>query len=875
MKICSLLALRSLIKNKLRTTTTSVGIFLAVLLMSAIAVLVTSVISSLAAAEINEHGDWHFYVSKAADTQINDVFNTKKVAKYCTASNLGISNIANPIDKDKTSIQLTAVSPSFFEMMPVKLIEGKLPKSENEILVPAHLKNDYKFKVGGYITLNLIKQPKEKDPIGDGLVQTTSFFGLDTEDIGDEERKTYLIVGVCEVLDMMEITYYSSYAVLTLDITKGFQEKAVYFKLKNPRANYYKITDNFSIDSVIPNFHLLDVLGIGMGESVGKALEVVAIFLILIIALASYALINSSFMISVSEKIRYYGLLFLTGATKGQIIKTVLFEALFLSIIIIPLGIACGIGVMFLSLNSIAKIIVSASYVDLIFRLDVNIFSLLIIAAFSIILAVISSIGPALKSAKKTVISAIRQSDDIYIKKKRKPKKPRHIKYRHIKSIESGLVLKNFSRFRKKYRSIAFCLVLSMVLFVSASTLCAYADVWINESAQFLDYDIICNASYEDFFQTIDTVYLPISKLNGIDEAGWFASMEAGFLPIDYEKISEKAANYYQEKNTGIEMFNYIFMDDVRFSVLAAQLDKDLSLYTDKNNLRVITLAALEIYHKDKDKIEMIQIFEQESIELNLRYMSQADWEEYWQDYFESDEPNFDENNYLNYGQNISVVADVYSRYYNLPMELSILKEAVGAHMIIPISMLEEFSQDRPQTVRMFFKAKNHKDVFYKIKTLADENNWDVYFEDVAIYYEFQKNLVTTVDVFSRIFILLVATILALNVFNTIISNMLIRNREFAILRSVGMSRRSYYKIIFYECAFYSLISITIGVVLSVLVSLLLKDSFGIPMAFILPVKEIIFTALAIGVILTISTLFAARKILSNNIIESIKTEIT
>ncbi|NLC17535.1 MAG: ABC transporter permease, partial [Clostridiales bacterium] len=571
-----------------------------------------------------------------------------------------------------------------------------------------------------------------------------------------------------------------------------------------------------------------------------------------------------------SEKIRYYGLLFSLGATKGQIIKTVLYEALFLSIIIIPLGIACGIGVVFLSFNSIAKIIASASYVDLIFRLDVNIFSLLIIAAFSVILAVISSIGPALKSAKKTVISAIRQSDDISLKSKTKPKK-----YRHIKSIERDLVIKNLSRFRKKYRSIIFCLVLSMVLFVSANTLCVYADIWINESAQFLDYDIVCNASYEDFFQTIDTVYLPISKLNGIDEAGWFASMEAGFLPIDYEKISEKADNYYQEKNTGIEMFNYIFMDDVRFSVLAAQLDKDLSLYTDKNNLRVITLAALEIYHKDKDKIEMIQIFEQESIELNLRYMSQADWEEYWQDYFESDEPNFDENNYLNYGQNISVVADVYSRYYNLPMELSILKEAVGAHMIIPISMLEEFSQDRPQTVRMFFKAKNHKQVFDKIKTLAEKNNWDAYFDDVAVYYEFQKNLVTTVTIFSRIFILVVATILALNVFNTVISNMLIRNREFAILRSVGMTRRSFYKIIFYECAFYSLVSIAIGLALSVLISLLLKDSFGIPMAFILPVKEIIIAALAIAVILAISTLFAARRILSSNIIESIKTELT
>ncbi|NLC16350.1 MAG: hypothetical protein GX756_00500, partial [Clostridiales bacterium] len=286
MNICPLLALRSLIKNKLRTLTTSVGIFLAVLLMSAISVLVTSVISSLTAAEVNQHGDWHFYVSEASDTQINDVLNTNKVAKYCTASDQGISNIADPVDQEKTSIQLTAVSPSFFEMMPVQLIEGRLPQKENEILIPVHLKNDYKFKVGGDITLNLTKKPKDQDPIGGGLVQILSSLGLDNEDNGDEERKTCLIVGVCEVVDALEFIYYSSYTALTLDAMEGFQEKDVYFKLKNPRANYYIITDNFSEDSIIPNFHLLDVLGVGMGESVGKALEVVAIFLILIIALA-------------------------------------------------------------------------------------------------------------------------------------------------------------------------------------------------------------------------------------------------------------------------------------------------------------------------------------------------------------------------------------------------------------------------------------------------------------------------------------------------------------------------------------------------------------------------------------------------------------
>ena len=58
----------------------------------------------------------------------------------------------------------------------------------------------------------------------------------------------------------------------------------------------------------------------------------------------SILLIYNAFSISVSERTKQFGLLSSIGATKRQLLRSVLFEALFLSVIGIPLGILAGIA---------------------------------------------------------------------------------------------------------------------------------------------------------------------------------------------------------------------------------------------------------------------------------------------------------------------------------------------------------------------------------------------------------------------------------------------------------------------------------------------------------------------------------------------------
>jgi putative ABC transport system permease protein len=269
-------------------------VYLAVLLMSAVVVLVTSLLSSLVNTEIAKRGDWHFYVVNANQSQIEEAVKTKKIAKIATRYDKGYSLIEGDIvNEEKPYVHVTAVTDAFYEMMPFKVLEGRIPENENEIVIPVHFQNDYNLSIGDIITLNLGER------IDDTLLtQNAGFRGLDKERIiTHDSPRAYTIVGICEVVDFIEFSFSPGYTALTFDSLQDFSGKIVYFKLKNPKLNYS--TQIFYIDNVYPNRELIRALGIGKGESIGKLFKTLAIILAFIIAVASYALIRGSLMISI------------------------------------------------------------------------------------------------------------------------------------------------------------------------------------------------------------------------------------------------------------------------------------------------------------------------------------------------------------------------------------------------------------------------------------------------------------------------------------------------------------------------------------------------------------------------------------------------
>lgn len=133
---------------------------------------------------------------------------------------------------------------------------------------------------------------------------------------------------------------------------------------------------------------------------------------------------------------------------------------------------------------------------------------------------------------------------------------------------------------------------------------------------------------------------------------------------------------------------------------------------------------------------------------------------------------------------------------------------------------------EMPRSWSIYFEAENHKEVFEKLSLTLEENALaaDTLF-DVAASGENDRNLVMILNVFSYGFIILISLIAAVNVFHTISTNIGLRRREFAMLRSVGMTSRGLNRMMNYECLLYGCKSLLLGLPVSLFITWLIFQS--------------------------------------------------
>ncbi len=148
--------------------------------------------------------------------------------------------------------------------------------------------------------------------------------------------------------------------------------------------------------------------------------------------------------------------------------------------------------------------------------------------------------------------------------------------------------------------------------------------------------------------------------------------------------------------------------------------------------------------------------------------------------------------------------------------------------------------------------------------------------ENVAQEQEQIRMLILVVRVFSYGFIILIALIAAANVFNTISTGIMLRRREFAMLKSIGLSDKGVLSILNYECLLCGLRAVITGLPVSVLVCWFIYDlAFSrAVMNFIVPVKSMIIVTASVFLVVFASMLYAAQKLKKDNVIEVIKREV-
>ena len=454
---------QSLRKNRSRTWVTIVGIVLSVAMFTAVTEGAYSGVRYLVRTTEYTVGRFHGCYQNLTEQQATQLSrDEKEIAEMSAWQTVGWGNIGSQ-NEYKPYLRVMSMDPDLPELVSIRLAGGRLPEKAGEILLPEHLlsNGNVRYVLGDTMELEL----GHRTLGGEELTADDPYTKGET--LTDTTPHTYTVVGFYQRLDMTTEPFSCpGYTALTCQ-EQGYQTDE-FFRVAHPSRFYSYMEGNaekYPGLAWYSNSTLLNYYGATRILSVNRLLYDFAAILLLLIFFGSVSLIYNAFSISVAERTRQFGILKSVGATKKQIRGSVLYEALVLCAVGIPLGllVGClGIGVTLYCLRGSFGFLPggeSGGAVEM--RFVLNLWALLAAAVIGLITAVISAWIPARRAVRLSPIEAIRQTQDVKIRSREVKTSPLTGK---LFGFSGMLAAKNFKRDRKRYRSTVVGLFLSVHL---------------------------------------------------------------------------------------------------------------------------------------------------------------------------------------------------------------------------------------------------------------------------------------------------------------------------------------------------------------------------------------------------------------------------
>lgn len=862
MNILNNFTIRNLKLNKKRTIVTIIGILLSTALICAVAGVACSFQGTLISNAINKDGDYHasfLDVSKENQKYIKQNINVKS---YFETQSIGYASIKTE-NKYKPYLHLMGFDKTAMNNYGLQLIEGRFPQNSDEILIPAHLatNGEVKLKVGEKITLDISNRMLD----GYKLTQENPYNEEEKEELEKIFTKEYTIVGKIERPNY-EIEEYSApgYTIITLEdflnpISDNNLNISVKFNnIKNTYDNVEEIkkANNISAETVQLNTELLRWSGVTRSSDTLTMLYSLAGIVILIIIVSSVFVIRSSFQISITEKMKQYGMLASIGATKKQIRKNVLFEGLILGTIGIPLGILSGCFATFVLTNVTIYIMQSTEMIDKTFEIiyNVPIWAILVSAILSTITIYASCIGSARKASKISPIEAIRSNDDIKIKSK-KLKTPKIVS--KIFGIGGEIAYKNLKRNRRKYRTTVVSLVVSITIFISLSTFIQYVFDVSNIYYKDIDYNVAIYANDNKSFIS------QIEKLDNIEKIAVTYRMP---FKIDMSKhLTEEGKKYYEEtyktyyekdnytyeefENDVVNYINFVAVSDTAYKEYIQKLG--ISEEDAKNSIIYIGAGMLTTYDSEGNpkKIKCFNIKEGDTLE-----------------------GKFIEDESTKGGVTTQKLDDQISN-------LKIIKVTdekpfgLSARNEMYLVNFDTIKNKNYNVDNILVQSNNPEQFCKELENISD----DMVFSNLEKEQNANRQIVLLISIFLYGFIIVISLIGVTNIFNTITTNMNLRSKEFANLKSIGMTKKEFNKMINLESILYGtkalLYGIILGTGLSYWIYTIIEKNETLEVAYILPVKAIVISIVFVMFIVGLIMRYSLNKINKQNIIETIRND--
>jgi len=847
-------------ENRKRVAVTIIGIILATALITAVACMAESFRASMVVLKKKESGDFHYLFTGVAQENLKYFQNNQNVEKIGLAEEIGYAVLEGCTNPDKPYLYIRAVDASGIQAMALELTEGRMPWSEDEIVISRHIRSNGNVDLGVGDTLTI--QVGERISEGYSLNQSNPYLEAE-ENFVPLYEKTYTIVGMIErpnfQVEMRSAPGYSVFTYLdneeeaeSLEVYVSYTKEALRHAERvtagllgisqEEYASKKDLEQKEAISQIareaVENQRVVPWELMRFASSTMNMLYGMAAIAVLIIIIASVFCIRNSFVISLTEKMKLYGRLASVGTTSGQQRKMVYYEAGFLAAVGIPLGILGGILATVVVVKVTGSLMESELGVKLIFSPSVP--AMILATLLALITVYLSAYGSARRAARLTPISAIRSDSTVKIGR-RELRCPKIIE--KLFGIGGRLAYRNFQRAKVKYRTTVIAIAVSVAVFIGVYSFIGMVSLATDVYYEETPYQILAYIydHEEDSYEQAEA----IAALDGVERAEirrrnhFTVGPEQKAIPFTQEYLDLFAVNETEEEDI----------------IVAALGEEGYRRYCEELGVDPDTA---------EDKAIVIARYEYERSNNAKRYYYEGNIAEYH---------SGDVIDFMNKETGDVYEIPVLLQTDKVPMSMSgsVLNQV---QLIVSESWWEAHDPaNHAQDIGIYICCQDADALEERIRNDFDLRNFTIYNYDAE--YRSSRGMYLAVAIFLYGFIIVVSLIGVTNIFNTVTTNMELRSPEFAMCRSVGMTKGEFRRMIWLEVVFYGGKGLLFGIPLGILISAGFHKAMnaGLETGYKLPAGGILISVAAVFLLLLCIMKYSMNRFHSKNIVETIQNE--
>lgn len=882
MKLLNKLTLKNLRLNKVRTIVTIVGIMLSAALITVVSGMALSGRQTMIDAQMVYGGNYDVALDIIDNSVIETARNNRNVENAFYKERLGYARTKNA-DGEICDYSVLAMSENTYgNCFKIDLIKGKFPTNSGEAVVTKAFKTqDGKdVKIGDKITLDVgVLTDKDGNVLDEEGIHNLLQKDFNKCSIIDTVKRTYTVTGIIERPKTSELYDPSNFSMIYTVSDEKAPIEAIRTKHMNKlyiaytpqsEGDYLQNTadilgfkaddmSNVISDEIPPedqqtsginayefNSILLSMKGYGSNDATNTVIFSLAVIIIIIVMLASVFVIRNSFAISITEKTSMYGMLASVGATKRQIRRNVLFEGFILGLIGIPLGILLGLGVnaiLITILNSVlGDMLNGAKFVFV--TPTIPIICAIVLSAVTIFC---SSFFIALRASRIPPLVAIRGNKDIKVKNNKPYRTSKLTK--KLFGVGGEIASKSLKRSRKKYRTTVISIVVSVAMFIAVSAFMDYGMTYTEHYYGKPDYSYMVSGIDTKQAQTIE-------KMPEIENY-LTVGLQYGHVSADVP-VNECGENFLYDNADGTKSFGAEFLEFEHDTFV--QICRELELDYNKVKGGVLVYSQVTPDNSESgNSSKPMKLFGKTAPTKFIVY------------------GNDDNGNELIAGK-----LKVSSVFDEIPKSAdSVIGEGTifGQGLIIgEQGVISPQLGEHGCDITLYANTSNHTSLTNRIESMSGTGDSESY---ISIF-DYEENVrqfnavMLIVGIFVYGFIGVISLIGLTNIFNTISTNMQLRSKEFASLKSIGMTKKEFNRMIRLESLMYGIKSLLIGIPLGIAGVFAIFSAFSrgnVPMSFVFPWKAILISIAVVFVAVWLIMKYSISKVNKQNIIETIRND--